>query len=70
MFFEVEACQDGFTQSNGPKILNNAMFVRSKRIFFRKVKDKDVMKRFQAMKKKRTNLLGFCFTLFIYCRFF
>ncbi|MFS7938385.1 putative HAT dimerization domain-containing protein [Helianthus anomalus] len=54
----------------GPEFLNNAMFVRSKRIFFHKVKDDDVMERFQATKKNRTNLLGICFTLFIYCRFF
>ncbi|KAF5811514.1 hypothetical protein HanXRQr2_Chr04g0182241 [Helianthus annuus] len=38
--------------------------------FFHKVKDDDVMERFQAMKKKRTNLLCFCFTLFIYFCFF
>ncbi|MFS7957726.1 hypothetical protein Hanom_Chr07g00669811 [Helianthus anomalus] len=38
--------------------------------FFNKVKDDDVMERFQTMKKEMTNLLAICFTLFIYCLFF
>ncbi|MFS8031824.1 hypothetical protein Hanom_Chr17g01550471 [Helianthus anomalus] len=39
--------------------------------FLREVKDDDVIKQFQVMKKKKmTNQLGFCFTLFIYYRFF
>ncbi|MFS8014459.1 hypothetical protein Hanom_Chr15g01344731 [Helianthus anomalus] len=51
----------------GPKFLNNAMVCAVKNDFLREVKDNDVMERFQAMKKKmRTNLLGICFTLFMY----
>ncbi|MFS7939156.1 hypothetical protein Hanom_Chr05g00448431 [Helianthus anomalus] len=54
----------------GPEFLNNAMVCAVEKDFLREVKDDDVMERFQAMKKKRTNLLGICFTLLIYYRFF
>ncbi|KAJ0928258.1 hypothetical protein HanRHA438_Chr04g0192071 [Helianthus annuus] len=61
MFFEVEAFQDGFTQLNGPTIFEQCHVCAVEKDFFHKVKDDDVMERFQAMKKKRTNLL--CFVL-------
>ncbi|KAF5785325.1 hypothetical protein HanXRQr2_Chr10g0427341 [Helianthus annuus] len=50
----------------GPKFLNNAITCAVEKDFLRELKDDDVMEQFQAMKKKkRTNLLSICFTLFI-----
>ncbi|MFS8026913.1 hypothetical protein Hanom_Chr16g01492271 [Helianthus anomalus] len=69
MFFEIEDYQDGFTQSNGHGIFEQYFVCAVEKDFFHKVKDDDVMERFQAMKNKRPNLLGICL-LYLFIVFF